>query len=166
MKTNEKTRLKNKRWRDANPEMMQQARNNWVKNNKEYEQKRLALKQAKYREQNPEKHKEALNQWRANNKEHIREYNRKWRQSHRVELALHQRARNAGTKNKVIKEDIANWHTRICGICSLLIEDKFHIDHKIPLAKGGLHEVSNLQLTHPSCNLRKKDRLQVIDKVA
>jgi len=30
-----------------------------------------------------------------------------------------------------------------------------HIDHIIPLAAGGTDALSNLQLTHGSCNLRK-----------
>jgi 5-methylcytosine-specific restriction endonuclease McrA len=30
-----------------------------------------------------------------------------------------------------------------------------HLDHVIPLAWGGLHDISNLCLACPTCNLRK-----------
>ncbi len=35
----------------------------------------------------------------------------------------------------------------------------FHVDHIIPLSKGGWHMMFNAQITHPPCNLRKGDRV-------
>jgi len=37
--------------------------------------------------------------------------------------------------------------------------DTYHIDHIIPLAKGGHHVISNIQLVLPEINLSKKDSL-------
>ena len=34
----------------------------------------------------------------------------------------------------------------------------FHIDHIIPLSKDGNHTLTNLQITHPLCNLKKGNR--------
>jgi 5-methylcytosine-specific restriction endonuclease McrA len=46
----------------------------------------------------------------------------------------------------------------ICPACGLgMIE--WHVDHKVPLARGGRHEEQNLQLLHPRCNLSKGARL-------
>lgn len=42
-----------------------------------------------------------------------------------------------------------------CAICNRGIIEKYHVDHIYPLAKGGAHEVSNIQLLCPSCNVRK-----------
>jgi hypothetical protein len=36
----------------------------------------------------------------------------------------------------------------------------FHIDHIIPIAKGGKRHPSNLQVICPHCNQTKKDKLQ------
>jgi 5-methylcytosine-specific restriction endonuclease McrA len=36
---------------------------------------------------------------------------------------------------------------------------KFHVDHIMPLAKGGLHCYTNVQVAHPKCNLSKKDKI-------
>lgn len=44
-----------------------------------------------------------------------------------------------------------------CG-CGRPIRYGFHVDHRVPLAKGGLHALANLQLLAPVCNLRKGAR--------
>lgn len=43
---------------------------------------------------------------------------------------------------------------RRCAICKKQLT-KFHIDHIMPVAKGGSHEIGNLQILCPKCNLRK-----------
>lgn len=48
-----------------------------------------------------------------------------------------------------------------CGICGSPIDGKYHIDHIIPVSKGGEHVIENLQLTHPICNLRKGAKILV-----
>lgn len=49
----------------------------------------------------------------------------------------------------------------ICGICgeSVCRDDKWHIDHVVPLAKGGVHSYDNVQLAHAACNLAKHAKL-------
>ena len=47
-----------------------------------------------------------------------------------------------------------------CGICGEDVDlDDFHIDHIIPLARGGLHNYENTQPAHPRCNWAKSARL-------
>lgn len=53
---------------------------------------------------------------------------------------------------------LSSWDNT-CGICGKTVRGDFHIDHIMPLSKGGLHEFSNLQFTHPLCNWRKNDRV-------
>ena len=45
----------------------------------------------------------------------------------------------------------------ICNICGLVIQstDKVHIDHIIPVRRGGTDAASNLQVVHEKCNLLK-----------
>lgn len=120
-----------------------------------------AIWQAKHRKDHPDKVKKSLAKWRAKNKESILEYKRKWKAAHRTEETLAQQARHTKTKVKIDKTKICNWESRICGVCNLFIEGAFHIDHIIPISKGGPHAVWNLQLAHPFCNLSKKDKLLV-----
>lgn len=44
----------------------------------------------------------------------------------------------------------------ICGICQLPCDaSNWHMDHIIPLSKGGLHAYHNVQVAHPFCNQSK-----------
>ena len=43
-----------------------------------------------------------------------------------------------------------------CGICGNEVSPKdYHIDHLIPLSRGGPDDIDNMQITHPYCNLSK-----------
>lgn len=47
-------------------------------------------------------------------------------------------------------------NARRCACCRRnLGESGYHIDHVVPLALGGMHDDSNLQLLCPSCNMSK-----------
>jgi 5-methylcytosine-specific restriction endonuclease McrA/biotin operon repressor len=44
----------------------------------------------------------------------------------------------------------------VCGICGQDVDPlRFHVDHVVPLSRGGVHAYSNVQPAHPSCNVRK-----------
>lgn len=46
----------------------------------------------------------------------------------------------------------------LCAYCRCNIRSAYHVDHVVPLAKGGRHEKGNVQLLCGPCNLRKSDR--------
>lgn len=46
-----------------------------------------------------------------------------------------------------------------CYLCGLTLADDVHLDHVIPLSRGGAHAQANLLPTHSGCNLRKHDAL-------
>jgi 5-methylcytosine-specific restriction endonuclease McrA len=45
-----------------------------------------------------------------------------------------------------------------CAICRCKLKGAGHVDHIVPLARGGHHAPSNLQLLCAPCNLHKSDR--------
>ena len=48
----------------------------------------------------------------------------------------------------------------VCGICGGDLDPfDFHVDHVIPLARGGEHSYANVQVAHPLCNWRKRDEM-------
>lgn len=47
----------------------------------------------------------------------------------------------------------------ICGICGGDVDPfAFHVDHVVPLSRGGEHSYANVQVAHPQCNMRKHTR--------
>jgi 5-methylcytosine-specific restriction endonuclease McrA len=47
----------------------------------------------------------------------------------------------------------------ICQICKLPVaREAMHVDHIVPLARGGKHEYANVQLAHARCNISKGAR--------
>jgi 5-methylcytosine-specific restriction endonuclease McrA len=137
----------------------------------------------------PEEYREYQRRYRERNRDRLREYRRKTserrrvaRRRHYVENADHARAlarrwaaenpdrRRANEANRKARkldqfiEDVDPrtvyaMHGGMCGICEQYIDGDFHVDHIIPLSKGGMHGYINVQPAHPICNRRKGDRV-------
>lgn len=45
----------------------------------------------------------------------------------------------------------------LCGYCMKIL-DKYVLEHKIPLSRGGLHDWDNVCLACPTCNLKKRNK--------
>lgn len=48
---------------------------------------------------------------------------------------------------------------KVCFYCGCDCAAGFHVDHFIPLAKGGTHVLTNLRMSCPGCNLRKSAKM-------
>lgn len=67
----------------------------------------------------------------------------------------------------VTEADIIQTHGADCHICTESIDFELawphprskSMDHVIPIAKGGGHELSNVKMAHLTCNQRKSDKL-------
>lgn len=105
--------------------------------------------------------------WRAGhserNRELIKQSNERYAAAH-PDKVLDVQARRRARKHTATVEDVDRlvvWETHggICGICHKPVpRDNFHLDHIIPLAKGGEHSYANTQPAHPPCNLSKGSR--------
>jgi 5-methylcytosine-specific restriction endonuclease McrA len=47
----------------------------------------------------------------------------------------------------------------LCAECGRALGYDYHVDHRMPVSRGGMHELANLRLLHKRCNLRKGARL-------
>lgn len=73
------------------------------------------------------------------------------------------RARLRAAGGQITATDIAaqyDTQRATCHYCpSSIAHGRFHVDHYVPLAKGGSNEPSNMVLACPECNKAKKDLL-------
>ena len=105
---------------------------------------------AEYYHANKEARQQYTKKWREENKERISATNRIWKRRNRGVCTYHE-----GKRRAAMKYD--------CSEIRMIYEDAqaigYHVDHVIPLSKGGAHTIDNLQIVSPKYNLRKRNRV-------
>jgi 5-methylcytosine-specific restriction endonuclease McrA len=106
-------------------------------------------------QRNAHKKREWSRRWLAANKEWVRE-----RADRRTKLKGGKRLPR-GTVKRLLEAQ-----RNKCPICRKPLRGKYHIDHVVPLARGGQHEALNIQILCPTCNVRKsaKDPIQYMQE--
>jgi len=74
------------------------------------------------------------------------------------EWAQNRRNRKAGRLEYGTIPALMRYQRGLCANCKCDIRTGYHVDHIVPLAKGGKHQADNIQLLCGPCNLRKSDR--------
>ena len=124
----------------------------WRKNNPE----KIALYRPKktirsYSKQYYEKHKDKIKQktraYKKNNLDKCRE----WR--HNREKKMLREILSTGIIDKLYKLQKGK-----CTCCGIKLGDKYHLDHIIPVSKGGTNTDDNVQLLKDTCNMSKSAR--------
>lgn len=118
--------------------------------------------------------------WYHKNKKAALEYNKKYRSVNRelirsiqksyVECHPEKRAETSRTsarnrRAKVLDAGGVHSHNDVlsiyfaqkgrCAYCKVKVGKKYHVDHIVPISKGGTNGRDNLQICCPTCNLRK-----------
>lgn len=130
-----------------------------------------------------------------NSKEAQKIARERWKEKHRISPIVKYGPENArwngGLKAKKERERLAGWPSQAarraksktkfsaeflnklcilqqwkCACCCASIRKKKHLDHIVPLSKGGKHEEFNVQFLCPKCNLKKhaKDPIQFMQE--
>ena len=104
---------------------------------------------------------ERIRAWTEENREFVREQNRKRYAANPTPYREYNRNRKARLK------DAEGTHTRDevlcmlvdqdgkCAYCEKPLGDDYHVDHMVPLSRGGRNDWENLAVTCPTCNLEK-----------
>lgn len=94
------------------------------------------------------------------NKKHKAEYDVAYKKNNREKIKINKHKRRALEKNASgklsngITNKLLTLQNNLCIVCrNKLI--KYHIDHIVPLSKGGSNDDYNVQLLCPSCNHQK-----------
>jgi 5-methylcytosine-specific restriction endonuclease McrA len=107
-------------------------------------------KAREYRESHVESCKARATAWRKNNPDMVRA-----RKSRRRSLE-----RNAlGTFTAADVQDMYQRQEGRCLYCNKDVGDDYHVDHYIPLARGGTNLPLNIVIACPSCNKSKNQKL-------
>ena len=118
-------------------------------------------KTRRYKMENKDKTLSALRRWRRTNKEAVKQYNAEWRRNNPAAASVHANNRRARVRNVggfITKKDVADLlesQRGRCTYCSKKVGDNFHVDHIIPVSKGGQNSKGNIQICCPTCNQRK-----------
>lgn len=163
-KNTEYYRQYHKKYRQENTEAIKQQRKRYYQENFELVNQR----NKRYHQANAE----SIKRYR---KQYDKQYNKQYLQTERGREANYRR--NLKRKSYKHKVDFTpherkqildrdNWNCQSCGIevhdrsnGDWNTPDKAHIDHIVPISKGGNSEPSNLQVLCRTCNLSKRDKL-------
>ena len=149
----------------------------WRQNNPEYntikrDMAKRKISNKKWAEDNKDKIKATQAIWYDNNRDVKLEKNKNWDKSNPDKKRSHARKRRALKNNAVsdryLDSDILSRYGSDCYLCKNAIdlsaprsigskgwENSFHIEHVIPLSKGGNDTIENVRPSHGLCNLRK-----------
>lgn len=118
---------------------------------------------------NAERKRQTDRAWYEANKERMGDFRRAWRDANRERMyASNQKRQRVINERRepVRREDTWARDNGLCQLCGEPIDrdlayphhGSLTLDHIVPLARGGLHEPTNVQLAHHGCNMRKGKR--------
>ena len=153
-----KTRInaQNAAWRIVNQEHIKARGAEYRVRNRE----KARLNSVAWRAENVQRSRAIVRAWRAANPQKAKDIVSAWKARHpgrRRELAQNRdaRKRGSGSLSKGIVSKLLQLQRGMCACCGRPLGRDYHLDHRTPLALGGAHEDSNMQLLRAVCNLQK-----------
>lgn len=130
----------------------------------------LRAHEARRYSENREQRSAAHKQWRDANLERSRERTRTWKAANPLVARAHEGRRRAAKRAAATEtisaaqiDALIEEFNGLCGYCSAPWE---HLDHYIPLARGGRHTIANLVPACAACNLSKGAKLPVFEWIS
>jgi len=114
----------------------------------------------KYRERYPERVKEAE---RSRDRDKVLAKNRRWYANNREVYYANNRKRRARMYNAEhtpwSRQQVWEQTKGVCYLCLSALDGSWHVDHVVPISRGGRDSLDNLLPACASCNASKKDNL-------
>lgn len=181
-KNKEKIARRARKWREANADHLRESKRKYYEENREAILEKGAIRNREWREKNRQRASERVRQWRKknperalalskqwyeNNKERRKETCRRWRAANpdKVGKAKAARAQAELEGNATRKLIDAKWEAsdKTCCLCGTRIDDTLDsphpmsrtLEHLTPIARGGTHNLDNIDFAHRSCNTNK-----------
>lgn len=125
----------------------------------------LRAKSHLYAQQNAARINAQARLWQKTHRERARNINRSWRQRHPEQSEAHnrnRRSRKLSAEGSHTPDDILaqlKRQKKRCYYCGEKLNGKYHVDHVVPLSRGGSNGPDNLVIACPHCNCSKNDKL-------
>jgi 5-methylcytosine-specific restriction endonuclease McrA len=172
LENKEKADAARKKWRVANGEREKAVSAEYRNRNGEA----IRARHAAYRRENAEKEKMRHDKYRMENKDRIREYGRQYYKKNKERMLRYIKERRllypeivtaANARRRATRLKARGGHTAAdirnlvslqkgrCGYCKTVVGRLFHVDHIVPMSKGGGNDRRNIQILCGTCNMRK-----------
>lgn len=149
-----------KEYREKNKEILNK-RSKEYQNKYKYKHKQDKEYYKKYYEKNKQKISERIKKYHIDNKERMELKQKIYKKTESAKISI----KNTRMKRRTITKtgDVTTQqlqelyeNSKFCYWCNTNLKNKkIHLDHYIPLSKGGEHTLSNLVVSCPHCNLSK-----------
>lgn len=147
-KNREKKQQQIREWNLKNPGRQKEISRAWIKANPG----KTSLYSKSYRVRHPERRE----RYRQDNKDKYNAYLRKWRKGPKFAAIVAKRRASLAVAEVFDREEIWKRDGGYCYLCNSPVDqNNWHMDHVVPLSRGGDHAFDNCAVTHPVCNLKK-----------
>lgn len=144
----------------------QERRPGWQQHKREYDRKRVARLKDRLSAQARERYKVT----RAQKLENARVWSERNPEKRKAISQSYKHRRRSVERQGMTGRELADWkkaQPKVCHWCGAKCAHCYHVDHYVPLSKGGKHEAANLVIACRDCNFRKhaKDPLDFAREV-